>query len=280
MENFIVLFLLNLFSDLILVLIIKKIFKIYIEKIWLFFTVFLMTILFIICCYFGLKNYQILLVKTLSLIFVSLILTDSYRLFKLFKIWLSSILIMFSIFGFYKFMTAISAAVANEIFSKNLSKFAEFIIILIIFCYIFAIFWLSDYLSKKKIIESFLKPISFFAFGKHIKLIGLIDTGNVLYDEKTGKPVVVISIYSLKKYLPNETYENITKSNYQNIGFDGFIKTVSVGGVFSDIPILNIKKAIIEDGENQREFECVIGLVNHRFENSNKYDCLIHRDCV
>ena len=55
---------------------------------------------------------------------------------------------------------------------------------------------------------------------------------------------------------------------------------VSVAGEPFDVPIINISKARIGDGVENKEFDCVIGLVNHNFENANTYDCLLHRDFV
>ena len=59
-----------------------------------------------------------------------------------------------------------------------------------------------------------------------------------------------------------------------------YLKVKSVNDVGFEIPIIEIEKVQLFDDESQREVECVLGIVKHRFEGSKIYDCLLHRDFV
>ena len=230
--------------------------------------------------YCKLKFYQFILLKILISLIIILLITDDYKFSKLATLFCVSNFLMFSYFGFARFFTILTNAIIIELFGIKTPYFCNFIIIFANICYIFAIFSIIKNLTKRKIINNFLKKVSFNAFGKHINLTGLIDTGNVLYDSKSKLPVVLVSTYSLEKYLPKNTYKNITNNNFKDIGVDHYLKLVTVSDKMFNIPVLKVKEVMIEEDGGYKVFNAAVGIVCHKFENQKKYDCLIHRDFV
>ena len=123
-----------------------------------------------------------------------------------------------------------------------------------------------------------MRKVSFFAFGKHIEIRGLLDTGNVLYDTKTKLPVIILNVNSVQKYLSKNDYKNITDKTYINSYVSHYLKVVTISKVQEEIPIIVPRFVVIKNGGEVKNVKCVLGLVNHNFENSNSYDCLLHRD--
>lgn len=280
MENYITFFAINFIVDLVLCFTLKKMFKLSCSKLGVFFLQILNICASAIYLFLELKFYEFVLLKIVADFVICLIITDSYKFSKILILFATSLLIMFSYYGFSKFIIKFVQSIFNEVFCIKLPYFCDFLIIFALFCYVFAIFALIHKLSKNKNLKTFLRKVSFLAFGKHIEIVGFIDTGNVLYDTKTKLPVIVLKCDSLKNFLPSKIYKNITNGNFSKLGVSHYIKCVSVAGKQMEIPIINIKKATISDGCDSKTFECVIGIVNHRFENSNEYDCLLHRDFV
>ena len=238
-----------------------------------------------VCCsvvylFFELEFYMLILLKLFANILVCLLITDNYKISKLFNLIMISLLLMFSYYGFYAFISKLISATIFELFNKNISYLATIVIFFAIIIYIFAVFKTTKRLVQNKIIKNFIKEVSFFAFGKHIKFNGLIDSGNALYDYKTKLPVVIVSVYSLKEYLQKNIYENITNRKFDDLFFDHYLKVSVVSGEISEIPIIKIPEIIVSDEKNSERFKCVIGLVNHKFENENSYSCLLHREFV
>lgn len=280
MENYIIYFCVCFIIDFVKDMTLKKLFKLSSNVLEIVFLQILNMSILAIYLFCELEFYQFVLLKILISMVIVLLMTDSYKPSKVFSLFFISNILMFSYFGFYKFFALLARAIIIELFSIKLPYFCDLIINIAIFCYVFAVFAIINSFARKRIINNFLRKVSFLAFGKHINLTGLIDTGNVLYDNKTGCPVVLVSSYSLEKYLPKNTYENITNNNFKEVGFDHSLKLVTVSNKTFDVPILNVKKVIINNDEKSKEFKAVIGIVNHRFENQKNYDCLIHRDLI
>lgn len=280
MENYIVFILISLTLDFVLFLSLKKLYKLESSNICIVLLQILNVTAGVIYLVLELKFYQFIIIKLVSNLLICLLITKSYKLSDFSLLYFSSLALMFSYYGFSKFMTALARAVIFQIFHKNLSIICDFVIIFAIICYIFAFFKLINILSKNKNLNSFLRKVSFFAFGKHIEIIGLLDSGNVLYDTKTKLPVIVIDVCALKKFLPKENYINITNCNYKNFPVSHYLNVVTVSDKTFDMPIVDIKFASIYCGTEKRNIKCVLGIVNHRFENSNRYDCLLHRDFI
>ena len=280
MENYIVFILLSLILDFVLFLSLKKLFKLESDNVCIFLLQILNVAAGVIYILLELKFYQFMLVKFLVYLVICLLITNSYKLPEISSFYFSSIALMFSYFGFSRFLNLFARAVFIQFFHIKLPKICDLIVVFALLCYIFALFALIKAFSKNKKLDSFLRKVSFFAFGKHIEFMGLLDSGNVLYDSKTKLPVIVVDARALKKYLPRENYINITNDKYENFPISHYLNVVTVADKQFDMPIINIENVSIYCGSEKRKIKCVLGIVNHRFENSNRYDCLLHRDFI
>lgn len=279
MEKYIVIFILNFVIDYILLLSINNIFKLRVKKLNLLFLEIFNLCSLLICLYFDLKSHWTILGKMIVNFIIVLLITDSYKFKRLITLYFSLVVLMFSYYGFFKFLTVLVKVIFKSEFNKNLSYLSDLTIVFSFFCYIFAVFSLVSKLAKIKKLKSLLRKVSFFAFGKHIEIMGLLDSGNMLYDTKTNLPVIIINAKILAKYLPANDYENITKGNFSNLSFSHYLNVVTISKDETKVPIIMPKSVVISDGERVQNVKCVIGIVSHNFENANAYQCLLHRDC-
>ena len=135
---------------------------------------------------------------------------------------------------------------------------------------IFAIVKIVRNIEKNRFLKSFLAKVSLTLNGKHIVLYGLIDSGNSLFDPLTRKPVVLISIDSLRKIFSSDELLNLIEFRSRKIQCD----TISGSGF--EIPILRVKDFCLGSGGELKNINCMIGIVDKRFEKG-KIDCLLHR---
>jgi hypothetical protein len=108
--------------------------------------------------------------------------------------------------------------------------------------------------------------------GEHIKVYGLIDSGNSLIDPLTRKPVILISEDSLKNLLSGQAMDILKKSSLSELRCETISSEVL-------IPIYKCGNVEIRIDKNIKHCSCMIGLVSRKFEKG-KYDCLLPRDVL
>ena len=265
-------FLLSVFLiEFIVDVLVLKIFKIYYRKVYLLFLQVPKVCANVLSLFYFDVFWVGLVLKMVSMFLCDLFLTDSFKFKKLIGILFLEIVLLLSVSGFAMFALKWINCSINSIFSQKIAKKHQIFIIFSIFLYIFAVFKLARFIDKNRFFKKFLTKVSFCFYGKHINLYGLIDSGNMLFDSLTRKPIVLVSIDSLKKYFPKNEIDEILKSNYRKIQCD----TISGSGY--EIPIFKVEEFFIKDNDENIKVECMVGLVSHRFEKG-KIDCLLHRD--
>lgn len=210
----------------------------------------------------------------LSNFVVCLLITDSFKISNISKLFMFNLFLSLSIFGFFKFFTQLLNVVSNNYFNQKIAKNLDFVLIIAIMFYFLAIFAFFKKMSQEKSIKSFLSKVSFCLYGKHIEVVGLLDSGNSLVDTKTGKFVIVISAKSLKKFFDNFDYEMVLKNGFCSRK----ILCEVAGGLCFEMPVVDIGKASVMVGFEKKNFDCVLGIVNQKFYDEKKYDCLLHRE--
>lgn len=189
-------------------------------------------------------------------------------------------LLFFSVFGFAEFMLLFVHASFVELFEIKIPKYYNFIVILCTIMYVFLIGGLVRLLSHRKVLKNYLTKVSFSLFCKHIEIVGLLDSGNSLKDTKTGKPVVIMSIKSLKKYLPKHDYLKVASGDFSPLHVSHYLDYTTISEKGSKMPIVEIDNIVIEKGDSIKKLDCVIGFVNHNFGDNNSFECLLHRDFI
>lgn len=185
---------------------------------------------------------------------------------------------MFSVFGFAYLFVLYARAVFLSLFKKQMKVFYDVVIVLGLVFYNFMLIKLFGYMSKKKKINSFLTKVSFSLFGRHIEITGLIDSGNSLCDTKTKKPVIIVPLAAIKKYLTEGECKMISSEKYFGLNISHELEYVSVGGAKGRMPISDIGVAKFIKNGKEEEKDCVLGIVSENLTEDKDYDCLLHRD--
>lgn len=250
---------------------ILKIFKIQYSWLYLLFLQIPKICSSMICLMYSNISWLCFLSKILSKIICIIFITDSFKIKRLASLFVTEIMLLFSVGGFLSFLLMCLNATMNDLFYKKIDKNLHFLIVFLIILYIFAFFKIVRAIEKNRFLKKFLVNVSFCLFNKHINLYGLIDSGNSLFDPLTRLPVVLVSMNVLKKFLSAEELEFLKGLNLRKIKCD----TISGSGV--EIPIFKIKRFVLRHGNETRKHMCMIGVVEHEF-NKGKFDCLLHRD--
>ena len=213
------------------------------------------------------------MLKLLAEILICLLNTNSYKFKSIMVLFCCYILFSTSIYGYYKFLTLTINSLNISLFSSV--RYFNVVFSICFVCFYLMLYFLVEGIAKMKNLQSFLVNVSFYLKGKHICLKGLIDSGNSVYDSVSKLPVVLLSIDSLKKYIPlaSQCYVNeVLASHYE--------KCVLVGGKNIYVPIVSIEDGKIYKNGKCEKFDFVVGIVEQRFYDEKHYDCLLHRDFV
>ena len=281
MEFYISFSIINLILDFSILLMVNFYAKLYVKKVEMVITLIFSLFPSIMLICYHISFFLFVIIKVLDYFVLTLLITDEYKLSRLFQ--LNSILVfsMFSVYGFMEFFIEFVKTLFLVEFNIKIGVFYHFLIVFAVFLYIFALVMFFGKLSKKKNIQNFLYTVSFFLFGKHIEITGLLDSGNSLYDTKTGKAVMIVSLYSLKKYLSEDDYENLLFDRSISLGASSYATCVTVGGNNVQVPIFDIGEVKIEQTDGSTKIcKCVLGITKEKFAENDEYDCLLHREFI
>lgn len=140
---------------------------------------------------------------------------------------------------------------------------------------------LKSKISKKDIFYD----IEIFIENKKTKIKALLDTGNMLKDPITQKPVIIVTNRSLKNILPKEILEDVNNilggdklGKLEN--FANRIKIIpfnSLGNEHGILVGIQSNKIIVEDKVIK---DVIIGIYEKEFSRRKKYDALIGIDLL
>lgn len=226
---------------------------------------------------FCLNNIVVfILLKLLQSFLVVLLTIERYSVKNIFIGWFVFEIILFATIGLYVFLGLFYYEVVKDLFKEKIAKIFKYFAILIIFLQYLIIFCVIKVFSERKKLKQFLAKIEFNILSEHIKIVGLIDSGNMLYDEKTKLPVVVVSIRILRKYVNKNNYELITTL----LNHTRRVECLLASGERFMIPVIDISNGAIESGTQKRKVQFVIGILDKDVYDTTKYECLLHRDFV
>ncbi len=150
--------------------------------------------------------------------------------------------------------------VGNEIVNQGLP-----VSVMIGFAFILTsiVIKVSKGIYRKKQIFPFIRRCEIVAGEKSFPLVGFIDSGNRLYDNKRGCPIVVISRKNLEKI-------NILPYLSDRVGALKY-NTVSGGG---EMPLYKIGGIILNDGGEVTYKSATLGISPSEY--SGEYDIILH----
>ena len=238
MEKYISFVLINLITDFSIIMMINYFCKLYNRKREIIISLFLFIVLSVFSCFYNIDYYQVILLKILVSFIVTLLLTDSFNFSKIIYLYFMYLVLMFSIYGFLKFFITFIKIAIFEKFSIKIGFFSDFIVIFALFLYIFSLILFFGNMLNKQNIHNFLYKVSFYLFEKHIEITGLLDSGNSLYDTKTGKAVMIVSLKSIKNYLDEEVYRKLLEGDYTGLNIINKLDCITVVENKITIPII------------------------------------------
>lgn len=128
-------------------------------------------------------------------------------------------------------------------------------------------------LKERQKIERLKKHICITIQGRTVKLDGFIDTGNMLCDCITGKPVTVVERDAMKDILEN--INDYTRLKYH------FTPYNTVSGTSNMMEIITAEYMYIQDNDNEKKYENVlIGLANYSLSDHGEFQALINPNLV
>lgn len=275
-------FLINLVLDFAIIEMVNLFLKLYVSKFELILITIFSTFPSLFYIFYEIDYFFFICLKILDYIILTLLLTDNYSIKKILNLFFILLFSMFSVFGFGEFFVLFVKNILMDIFSINIDKFYDFLIIFALFIYISSLVAVFGDLTKKRELENFLFKVSFLLFEKHIEITGFLDSGNTLYDTKTGKCVVIVSLAGIKNYLSEVEYNNFLLKEYDELGVTNELDCVVIGGEKIKIPIFDVGEVELSqpDSKETRHFKCVVGITKEKFAGSENFECLLHRELL
>ena len=126
--------------------------------------------------------------------------------------------------------------------------------------------YLIDRIATVKETQNFLRKCEVIIKGKKIKVNGYIDSGNKLYDELTGLPIIVAS----QKFIKNMYLKGVLPERFRTLN-------VSTVNGESAIKIFQVDKLLIYNGVKVNIYNNVLlGEAHTHFGDALGYELLLH----
>jgi len=157
------------------------------------------------------------------------------------------------------------------------------VVLLIVSVYVYIITMLAKYLTRKKEVEPFIKNVRLIVSGKELPLKAFLDSGNKLYDKKTGLPVVILSMKSMEKFYTKEILEKLILENGRDSEFKN-VHTISyntISGEAKKMIVFEADKIIINSGTNEYiTNRFMVGVSYKVFNDVVNYDILLGNNLI
>ncbi len=250
---------------------------------YMFFRVFLASLFgtTMVCLFPLIKIPAVLLVLYRIAVGVIMIMIAFH--FKTFK----QLLFAFGLLVLYTFLMGGACMVMIKLLGGNPEHFTigEYdtiipvsIIIMIVFVYAFIIFRLTKYIYRRKDMMPFMQHAEIEICGKKLALNAYVDSGNRLYDKKTGAPIIVLSAFALEKVFGKDDIASLVfgekNTIFKNIHY---VTYSTVEGVTKKMVVFVADKLVLSGSLGIRIFENVsVGVTFKKFNDAINFDLLLH----
>lgn len=266
--NFVaMIFLIELLVD----LLVLKIFKIKIRFLFLVFLQLAKICASVVCVIYSEMIWLCILAKFMARLICIFFASDTFNFLKILAICFVEWIFLLAISGLVSFINLWIGDLVFNVLKVKIPLNLDYLIDFCIFLFIFAVFKIVRFIEKNKIFKQHLANVSLNLFGKHICFYGLIDSGNSLFDPKTNKPVILISLKALSKKISQEEIENLLKLQCRKIDCE------TISNKNFEIPIFDAGDVFVQKRAKREKVSCMIALIDVVFEGG-KYECLLHRD--
>ncbi len=189
---------------------------------------------------------------------------------------LKKFLITYALFFGFTFIFGGACYAVSNIFGQ----LPLVMILLIVSIVYFMSVCVIKYQNKIKRVRQFSFKVKLSVNDKQIEEEGFLDSGNVLYDPITQKPIILITFDIFSKLYSNINYLTAYCKQVDTKLLDNAhyvkINTVASG---TSILVFTVKKVEIYEGEDKRDFENVsLGLSFSGFDKALGKKILLHRE--
>ena len=156
----------------------------------------------------------------------------------------------------------------------NLHYFDSTKIILLVLLFSFVLLKIIQSLKQQSKVNKFVYDVEIMLKNKRIRLKGFLDTGNMLVDNVSGKPVVIISYSILNSLLPKIKLEDLILNK---IGKDfGYYINYSTVGNSGKMFVFKPDMTIVLSGKNKEKIDVVLGLSLKGFGDDANFSALLN----
>lgn len=156
------------------------------------------------------------------------------------------------------------------------------IVVLSCFIYAFIIFRFTKYIYRRKDMIPFMQTVDIKIGDKNCTFSAYLDSGNRLYDKKTGAPVIILSAYALEKYISQEEIAKLVFGEKSEI-FNNvhFLNYGTVEGKAKKMVVF-VPSNVTLHGSNKNSVleNIVVGITFKKFNDAINFDCLLHPSLV
>ena len=156
------------------------------------------------------------------------------------------------------------------------------IVIATCFVYVFIIFRFTKYIYRRKDMIPYIGEAEIEIGGKNYKFKTYLDSGNRLYDKKTGAPVIILSAFALEKYITNDDMAKLIFGE-KNGTFDNvhYLEYSTVEGNAKKMVVFTPSKIVIHsNGKSNSYYNVCVGVTFKKFKDAIDFDCLLHPSLV
>ena len=156
------------------------------------------------------------------------------------------------------------------------------IIIAICFFYAFIIFRFTKYIYRKKDMMPFIGEAEIEIGGKIYKFKTFLDSGNRLYDKKTGAPVIILSAYSLEKHIDADNMAKLIFGEKSDLFNDvHYLSYTTVSGEPKKMVVFTPQKITIYTNDKVSSYQNIcVGVTFKKFNDAINFDCLLHPSLI
>ncbi len=158
-------------------------------------------------------------------------------------------------------------------FKFNLSNIESILSILIVWCFSFILIKAIKSLIQQFKIKQFVYDLEIKNKGKKIKLKAYLDTGNMLVDNVSNKPVIIINFLTYNKLLGKFCFKDLFFDSDKNKGYHIEYKTVSGK---SKMFVFKPDDVFLISGTKKQELDVVLGVTLKGFGDKANFDALLN----
>lgn len=240
------------------------------------FSAFVGCVFSIFVTFFQLNFYVSLIVKLLCGLIMCCLVINNFNFKHLFLHFIVFLSFTFLIGGFCFFIIYL---LGGEIYSLESMSYnlpiSLGIISILIGVYVWFLINIIKVFYKKQKLASFYYNLIIKINQKEINLKAYLDSGNLLQDEKTGLPVLIISFNTLLKIFKNKI--NIIDFLNEKLHHKIKGRYISAGSVCGSkkIFVFNADKISFKDNGQTKDLHMLIGVSSNKLSNDNSFEALL-----